>query len=211
MKPTTFRPRRAHGTQSALALALALIAPLSGCGGAPTKPVAAPVAVPAQAPAADPIRVTRCTTPVTRNVEEAFAQARRTLSERACQYEFDAIEAKLLEIATSDPGEANQRRFAEFYRWTTGQGVITKLQAKQRYSAYFTPSYAASLPDDLGTCGLDRDKDRVMKALAAEVKRKELGLMRVLGERDAWFRAKRDHDHLVYLIEGTLNACRAGA
>ncbi len=137
----------------------------------------------------------------------AFEQTRRQLADAACARRYDEFEAALLAVATGDPGAGNKQHFHGFYNWSVEQGLISRLQAKERYSRYFSTGYGQSLPDDANTCSLGKRKARVIEHLAVEAGAKKRGLLEISGDREAWFAAKRKHDDLVFLLETVSLAC----
>ena len=198
---TTPSPKPMRLRSQAALLGLVVAVGMAGCNANTTRPDPVP---------APTLSYSSCALPGGHDLSTAMSAARGTLSKSNCQYQFDAIESELMGVAAGNPGQHNREPFHDFYRWSADQGVLTRLQAKEHYTRYFTVSYAASMPNDVSTCGMARDKKRVLGALADDVAHKEQGLMQVLGDRDAWFKAKQGHDDLVFLVEGTLDACVAG-
>ncbi len=168
--------------------ALAVTAALSGCNNQPVKEAA-------------------CSLPQGNKVESAFAQAKSELGRSTCHFEFDNFETALMVIAKGAPGKENQKRFFDFYTWSADQGVITKNQAKTRYTRNFTTSYGTSLPDGYSNCATGKRMDGILSSLKSEAKAKQQGLKKILGDRSAWFDAKGRHDNLVFILETTALAC----
>ncbi len=167
---------------------VAVTAVLSGCNNQPVKEVA-------------------CSMPQGNKVSAAFDQVKSELGRSSCHYEFDNYESALMEIARGAPGKENQKHFFDLYTWSADQGVITKSQAKERYTRHFTSSYGTSLPDSYSNCATGRRMDGILSSLKSEAKAKQQGLQKVLGDRNGWFDAKNRHDNLVFILETTALAC----
>ncbi len=189
---------RSHLKKSATALVgLALIAAMGGCN--------------QQMVRGDVPRVKNddadCTVPLTKDVGQAFVTSKVRLGNSGCYYRFDDHEEQLMLTAAGNPGELNKRHFFDFYNWAADQGVISKIQAKERYSRFFSTRYGASLPDTYANCGIGSRLDGILDSLKAEAHQKKRGLGEVVGDRDAWFEAKSNHDNLVLILETTAQAC----
>ena len=148
-----------------------------------------------------------CLTPETKHVDQAFEQARKSLSNRACHYQFDTVHNQLIEIAQGDPSKDNKKRFYDFYQWITDQGIISKNQSKMLFTRYFTTQFSNALPDNQNTCSHRSTKETMVRNLAQEMKYKKVGLQDIIGNRDLYFRAVSKHNDLVFLIETTMLAC----
>ena len=91
--------------------------------------------------------------------------------------------------------------------WAVEQDVLPPLTAKGKYSRHFSQEYYGSLPDGVHNCALARDGTRLWSALEEEAAAKEVGLMSAMGDKDAWFAAKRNYDHLLRVFDAIALAC----
>ena len=148
-----------------------------------------------------------CDVPSSKNVSQAFSQSTATLSDAQCHYQFDAHEQALMSLAKGDPGQQNRQYFYNFYTEAAGNGIISKRQAREHYSRYFTTGFAASLPDSHSNCATGDRMDNILADLKQEAHMKKEGLLEVLDDRNSWFTAKSHHDNLVLILETTHLAC----
>lgn len=148
-----------------------------------------------------------CTVPQTRNAEAAFAQTRSMLEKPACAASFDQQFENLLNVTEANPGAANNQRFSDFLTWAADQGVIGKLQAKQRYTSYFSRTFA-SLPDSYSNCSSTCPIVAVVQAnLRDELIKKERG-SRILDDKQLLKDAHQDATRVQVLLEATCVACQ---
>ena len=140
------------------------------------------------------------------NVDSAFGQASQAMAIRHCQIQFESYFDKLLTVAAESPSIDNKKRFDGFFRQLDGDGVISKRQATELYTQYFTTSYMA-LPDTYNVCSAGREQDKILSAMRAELDQKKRGLMDVLGEKDLYFKARQSHDEIGLILQTAVDAC----
>ncbi|MDJ0863285.1 MAG: hypothetical protein QNJ82_13740 [Gammaproteobacteria bacterium] len=142
------------------------------------------------------------------NLEIALEAARESL-QAGCAGEFDAYLDSLLTIAQGDPGPENRERFSEFLVWSTEQGLLSRLQAKALYNRYFSIKFV-SMAGDYNNCALSCPrKQSLLSELETELADKEIGLMKVSGDQQAYYRADRLFQELELVLEATCTACSA--
>jgi len=151
---------------------------------------------------------TPCPIPSGNLVDEAFQTARTTLSQPACRYQFDAVFSALLEVCTGSPSMQHRERFSELLVWSKNEGIISTIQAKELYNRYFTDRFV-SLPDDYKTCSYCPQLKRLMSACQDELRDKELGLLRVCGDKATYAKASGDLQKMDLILEATCSACGA--
>jgi hypothetical protein len=151
-----------------------------------------------------------CTPPSGTNLERAIAQARADLSS-GCERHFDGYWTALLEIGAGDPAPENRRDFSAFLEWSVDRGLLSRRQAKERYNRYFGVKYV-SLLSDYSVCSRTcPNRSAVLHEMEAERADKELGLLKIADDRDAYRRADRLYNEMALVLEATCSACDAPA
>ncbi len=154
-------------------------------------------------------KVYTCTLPSGYKVESAFAQATADLTHLQCHYQFDQYVGNLLEITTSDPKEKNKEYFSNFLADAKRNGVISQRQAKQYYRRYFSPDFV-SLGTMHNNCTTTcRHQVEIVKKMKLELHDKELGLLKVVGDKASYAQADQEFNQLLILIDATCLACQA--
>ena len=150
-----------------------------------------------------------CTLPSGYDVEKAFAKATDDLVHTQCQYQFDRYLSNLLKIATSDPKEQNKEHFSNYLANAKQNGVISQVQAEQYYRRYFTSDFV-SLGMMHNNCTTTcRHQVEIVKKMKTELHDKELGLLKVVGDKDTYAQADQEFNQLLILIDATCLACQA--
>lgn len=168
---------------------------LSGCN-AKNAPITA---------AAEP-ETPECAVPASKLTEEAFREARQTLADPECAYQFDAIWNSLLQIAAGDPDPVNKERFSNLAGWARSQGIISTVQAKEYYTRYFHHNFV-TLPDSYRTCSYCPQLDTLKADLNDELRQKELGLNKVSKDNSGITRARSDYKAIDLILTATCEAC----
>ena len=151
-----------------------------------------------------------CSVPSGFDVAAAFEHARSDLAHEQCQFQFDSYVDRLLEIAASDPKPGNREHFSSLFSWARDQGILSQLQARDHYRRYFTPEFV-SLYSDYNNCSaICPRQDEMIKQMRAELRDKERGLLKALGQRERFVQADREYNQLLTLIEATCTACAQG-
>ncbi len=170
-----------------------LVIALAGCSGQDTRP--------------DDM-LAACPVPEHQDLERAVQTVQEALS-NGCEGRFDAYMERLLSIAKGNPAPENKERFSEFLVWCTEQGLLSRRQAQTLYNRYFNVKFVSML-GDYNTCALTCPrKNQLFAALEAELTDKELGLMKISGDRDAYYRADQLYQELELVLEATCAACTA--
>lgn len=139
-------------------------------------------------------------------LEGAVAQAEAKLA-AGCTYHFDSYYAQLLEIGADRPDAENRRIFSDHLIRVSDQGVISRRQAQALYNRYFNVKFV-SLTGDYNTCSQTCPvQDKVLGEMRTELLDKELGLMKISGDAESYYRA----DHLLkesqLVLQATCQAC----
>ncbi len=155
-----------------------------------------------------PQRSAVCTPPSGTNLHQAIAQARADLS-AGCGHRFDAYWTALLEIGAGDPRPENRRDFSAFLEWSVDQGLLSRRQARERYNRYFGVKYV-SLLSDYSVCSRTcPNRSQVLTEMQAERADKELGLLKIADDANAYRRADRLYNEMSLVLEATCAACDA--
>lgn len=150
-----------------------------------------------------------CTLPTGYKVESAFASANADLVHLQCHYQFEQYMNRLLEIAASNPKEKNKQYFSDFLSQARDNGILSQLQAKEYYRRYFTSDFV-SLGRMHNNCSTTCQKQaEISKNLKSELRDKELGLLKVVGDQQGYTRADREFNQLLTLIDATCLACQS--
>lgn len=148
----------------------------------------------------------QCALTETRSAEAAFSQARAKLAD-GCESNFFGHMDQLLEVAASDPGPEQRERFSEFLVWSADTGVISRLQAQSLYNRYFNVKFV-TLAGDYNTCSSACvRRERVLADLEQELRDKELGLVKVSRDAQAYYRADKLFQESELVLEATCRAC----
>lgn len=152
-----------------------------------------------------------CQLPDTKLVDAAFSEVRNKLSNTECQSRYAEYYQKLLEVAGGDQGSENRDRFFEFLKWSYKQGIISRHQAESYFTRYFRVEFV-SLPDDRNVCSaMDGSRESsLLGKLDQEMRDKNTGLLDIVGDKDAYFDAKRRYDSIVLVLQTTASACKSG-
>ena len=128
-----------------------------------------------------------------------------------CEYHFDSYFHSLLALAEANPDKTNRKHFSDHLMRVHEMGVISRRQAEGLYNRYFYVKFV-SLQGDYNTCSQTCPvRTQVLSDMRSELLDKELGLMKISGDPDSYYRA----DHLLkesqLVLEATCRACSAGA
>jgi hypothetical protein len=174
-------------TATALLCLLCLVA-LAACEtGAPKKPVA-------------------CAPPTGIDLNAAIAQTQSDLSMTQCHYMFDAYLDNLLAIAQGNPNIENKQKFSEFLVWANTQGILTRVQAENHYNRFFNITFVC-LPDDYNVCSVCNKQPEIERNMAAELRDKEVGLLKACRDKDSYYTAYDQYETLRVLLEATCQSC----
>lgn len=187
MKPLFFTSK----LDRAICLLALCVLTLAGCSSLPTTNTAA-----------------SCPAINTANVEQAFNEASATLAKPNCAIMFEDYFQQLLAIAAESPDAANKQRFDRLFKQMDHQGVISRNQAMERYTQYFSSSFMA-LSDTYNVCSSAREEERILAALKSELQLKKKGLMDVLGDKEVYFQAQKRQQEISLILQTTVLACAA--
>lgn len=147
-----------------------------------------------------------CPMPTGHLVDEAFTTAKSTLSNQECRYSFDAVFDSLLKISEGAPNINNKERFSGFLEWSRGKGVISTVQAKERYTKNFSSRFT-SLPDSYQTCSHCPNLSTIIDDCRNELQDKDLGLLKVSSDKVTYAKANNDLQNIELILEATCSAC----
>ncbi len=147
-----------------------------------------------------------CSLPASKLASEAFREARKTLSNQECRYQFEPIFNSLLQISSGDPDPVNKDRFSDLVGWARNDGIISTVQAKEMFTRYFHHNYV-SLPDDYQACAYCTQLNRIKADLRDELRQKELGLGKVAMDKAGITKARTDYKSIEIVLSATCRAC----
>jgi len=154
-----------------------------------------------------PKPVTSCPLPSGHLVDKGFETARATLSNPECRYQFDAVFHSLLSICEGDPDMGHKEKFSNLLMWAKGQGIISKKQAAELYTTYFSARFV-SLPGDYQTCSHCPRLKTIMSRCRDELKKKARGLIKVCSDKETYGKASQDLQYIEVILEATCSACQ---
>ena len=99
--------------------------------------------------------------------------------------------------------------FSEFLLWCNSEGILTKVQSRDCYNRYFNDTFM-SLPDAYNVCSSCPKKEDIMRDMEAELRQKEVGLMKACGDRDTYYSAHEQYNTILVVLEATCLACERG-
>lgn len=148
-----------------------------------------------------------CALPKAASVKQAFDHTRQELNRSECHFRFDAYFERLLETAAGDPDPKNSEYFSEFLLWANSQDIITRRSAEEYYNRYFNVKFV-SLPDEYSNCAYTcRMKDEIIHNMEAELRQKDMGLLKIMANKRAYAKANSLHDSMLTVLEATCTAC----
>ena len=150
-----------------------------------------------------------CSVSLNSSLASSIRAVEGKLSE-GCEYGFEGYFVQLMDVAVNNPDPDNKRLFSDFLVRISEQGVISKRQAKAKYTRYFNVKFV-SLTGEYNTCSQTCPvRSRVLAEMQSELLDKELGLIRASEDSVSYYRA----DHLLkeaqLVLEATCRACEAG-
>lgn len=149
----------------------------------------------------------QCSLPSGYNLADAVSRANADLTHLECQYQFDEYVDRLLDIAATDPKQENKRQFSNFLAQVRDNGVISQLQAKETFQRYFTANFV-SLGAFHNNCSTTcKQQADAVKKMKMELRDKQLGLLKVVGDKGGYAQADREFNQLLTLIDATCLAC----
>ena len=158
----------------------------------------------------NPPKQALCTMPAGNDLSAAMQEVRFDL-QSGCSARFDDYFQALLAIGAGNPSPDNRRAFSSFLEWTVEQGLLSTRQARERYNRYFNVKYV-SLMSDYSVCSETCPKrSRVYGAMEQERSDKELGLLKISGDRGQYERADRLYYEAELVLEATCAACEGNA
>ncbi len=152
-------------------------------------------------------KIAICTLPHSIRLSTAIGQAKTTLQQPGCRRGFDDVFKKLLIAGQSDPGSHQAIAFEEFIDWSEKHNVITMVKAKEIYSRYFGTKFI-SLKSDYSACSsVCKVKDKKLANMRSEYKNKELGLLKVLGDKQSFKKSEYLYNSMQSIINATCQSC----
>jgi len=149
-----------------------------------------------------------CPIPSGHLVDQAFATAKSTLSNTECRDTFDAVFASLLDISEGTPDIKNKEMFSELLGWAKDHGIISTVQAKERYTKYFASRFV-SLPDTYQTCSHCPRVDSIIGQCKSELQAKDKGLLKVSSDKATYAKANDDLQNIELILLATCSACES--
>ena len=149
-----------------------------------------------------------CDAPLGHQLPDALITAENRLS-NGCAYHFDAYLEDLLRIAADRPAQENRQHFSDSLVRLSDRGIISRAQASAIYNRYFNVKFV-TLQGDYNTCAqICPNQRQVFSDMETELADKERGLMNVVGDKEAYFRADSLFKETQLVLEATCRACTA--
>jgi len=155
-----------------------------------------------------------CTQPNSKNLNEAVAHAKGTLSYEKCTGMFFEIYDRLLMIAEGDPKVGNKKVFRDFLIWSKNEGILSNKQMKQMYNQHFTTTFV-TLPTKYKTCyycsfsqsGMGEEK--LLSNMDKELSDKQRGMMSIMNNKNEYLQASSIANSVKLRIEAACHACNS--
>lgn len=150
-----------------------------------------------------------CPMPQGHNLEAAFETTKERMLD-GCETRFDDYLSHLLTIAEGDPQPENRQRFSEFLVWASDEGLLSRRQAQSLYNRYFNVKFVSMMGDYDNCSSTCPNKSVVLSRMEQELSDKELGLLRVSADKEAYYRADHLFKETELVLEATCSACAVG-
>lgn len=144
---------------------------------------------------------TRCELSGTQKLELAVSEAQEKL-ESGCTREFSGYYNRLLQLGAGFPKPENAAVYQDFLRWSVNQGIISRVQAGERYDRYFSSKFSGLSDSRSVASAVCPNLDGTLADLRSELADKETGLQGILGQANRFQEATR----LYYNLQLNLSA-----
>lgn len=155
--------------------------------------------VPGLSSSAKPVNA--CALSGTQNLEFAVDEA-QTLLASGCEKQFNGYFDQLLSVAAGYPREENAAVFQNFLRWSVNTGIVSKVQAGDRYNRYFTTSFNGLNDSQSVASSVCPNLEETLSGLRDELGEKKTGLQDIMANAEKYQRSTR----LYYDLELNLHA-----
>jgi len=156
-------------------------------------------------PPPPPIK-TSCNIPEGKRVDEVIEKTKSILVEKQCNEEFDDLYQNILKVAARDSKPANRALMKGFIDWCYANGILYKNTARQKYGEYFSSKFMCleKWPKICHQCSRLNEIEREMNA---ELKKKELGLLRICEDEARYNKALVLLNQEVMVLKAACMAC----
>lgn len=145
-----------------------------------------------------------CALSGTLKLEDAAADAQSKLA-AGCESQFSNYYQRLLQVGAGFPKADNAAVYQEFLRWNVNQGIVSRVQAGQRYDRYFSTTFSSLSGNQSVASSVCPRLNETLGELRSELEDKQTGLQGILGQQDRYQQATR----LYYNLELNLHAACA--
>lgn len=147
-----------------------------------------------------------CPMPTGHNVDSTFSQVQGALM-NGCHAQFDSYFDRLLTVAEGDPSPRHRQRFSDFLMSASDTGLLSKRQAQKYYNRYFNVKFV-TLMGDYNNCAYSCPRrGALITRMEQELIDKERGLLRIVEDRDSYYRADRLLKETELVLAATCDAC----
>lgn len=137
----------------------------------------------------------------TQKLELAVSEVKGKL-ESGCTNRFSGYYSRLLQLGAGFPKPENASVYQDFLRWSVNKGIVSKVQATDRYNRYFHHRFSGLSDSRSVAASICPRLDQTLADLRSELADKETGLQGILGQSDRYQQATR----LYYNLELNLHA-----
>jgi len=145
-----------------------------------------------------------CALSGTQKLEDVVAEAQNKLAS-GCETQFSSYYQQLLQVGAGFPKPENAIVFQDSLRWSVNQGIVSKIQAGERYDRYFSTTFSGLSGTQSVASSVCPQLDQTLSNLRSELEDKQTGLQGILGQQDRYQQATR----LYYNLELNLHAACA--
>ena len=155
-----------------------------------------------------PDDVASCSSGFSQRLDLALDEARERL-DNGCRDAWGPMLERLLAIGEGDPKPENKRLFSDYLGWASDEGYLSPRQARETYTRYFGTKFVSAL-SDYNTCSaFCPTQGELLGEMRGELDDKSRGMVRIVGDRDAYSRANTLFQEMELIVTATCAACQA--
>jgi len=147
-----------------------------------------------------------CNIPEGKGVDDVIEKTKSILAGNQCNEKFDDLYQNILSVAARDSKPGNRELFKGFIDWCLVNGTLYKNTARQIYGEYFSSQFMCleKWPKICNQCPKIDDIERDMNT---ELKKKELGLLRICEDEARYNKAIVALNQEVVVLKAACMAC----
>jgi len=147
-----------------------------------------------------------CAIPEGVRLDDVIKKSKEILQGNRCNEEFDELYENILKVAEGESGPKNKALIADFINWCYDNRILNKNTARQKYGEYFSSEFMCSekWPKICHQCPR---LNEIEKEMAAELKKKEQGLLRICEDEPKYNKALTAMNQAMLVLKAACMAC----